>query len=226
MTKAKTYFTNSEPENIENLESTNLSVTGIGSFGTVTANTLGVGTTNPQYTLDVVGNINFSGSFFNNGADFVPEYSVVVGLSSYAQTAGISTVSQNLTGTPNVTVGIITAGSFVSSGSTAVYAGINTSTIDSNSISVHYMNFNTSNSAINISNFGPGKKTELIIRNNAPAGSRSVIIRTSTTSSNYQIVPTIFYSSGTITNGTISLSANDAIYVNIFNVDGTVIGKY
>ena len=240
MTKAKLYFTEGEPEDIEILEVTDLIVTGITSIGNVTSNTalvntLGIGTTNPQYNLDVVGNINLSGSISKNGASFVPQYSVIAGVATYAQsagiatysqTAGISTVAQNLTGTPNVTVGIITAGSFVSSGSTAVYVGINTSTIDSNSISVHYMTFDTASSAVNISNFGSGKKTELIIRNSSSAGARSVIIRTSTTASSHQIVPTIVHSGGTITNGTVSISASSGLQINIFNVNGTVVGTY
>lgn len=231
MTKAKTYFTEGEPEDIEVLETTDLIVTGISSIGNVTSNTalvntLGIGTTNPQYNLDVVGDINFSGSALKNGTTFVPQYSNVAGISTYAQSAGISTVAQNLTGTPNITVGIITANSFISSGSTAVYAGINTSTIDSNSISVHYMTFGTTNSAINISNFDSGKKTELIIRNSSAAGARNVIIRTSTTSSSHQAVPTIVHSGGTITNGTVSIPASSGLQVNIFNVNGAVVGTY
>jgi len=38
------------------------------------------------------------------------------GIATYASTSGISTVSQGLTGTPNITVGVVTATSFFGSG--------------------------------------------------------------------------------------------------------------
>lgn len=231
MTKAKSYFTEGEPEDIEVLEVTDLIVTGISSIGNVTSNTvlvntLGIGTTNPQYNLDVVGNINFSGSIVSNGTAFAPQYSNVSGISTYAQVSGISTVAENLTGTPNITVGIITASSFVSSGTTAVYVGINTSTIDSNSVSVHYMTFDTTGNVVEISNFNSGKKVELIIRNSSIIGPRNIIIRTSTTSTLHQVVPTIVYSGGTITNGIVSIPASSGLQINIFNVNGSVVGTY
>lgn len=231
MTKAKTYFTEGEPEAIEVLETTDLIVTGISSIRNVTSNTvivntLGIGTTNPQYNLDVVGDINLSGSITNNGAPFVPQYATVAGVATYAQSAGISTVASNLTGTPNITVGVVTAGSYVSSGSTVVFAGSNTSTIDSNSVSVHYMTFDTTSSAVNISNFDSGKKVELVVRNSSGAGARNVIIRTSTTASSHQTVPTIIHSGGTITNGTVSIPTSSGLQINIFNVNGTVVGTY
>ena len=49
----------------------------------------------------------------------IATYATSAGVATNAYTAGIATVAQGLTGTPNVTVGIITANSFVKSGGTA-----------------------------------------------------------------------------------------------------------
>ena len=42
-----------------------------GSYGTYTNTSVGIGTSVPQYDLDVNGDINFSGSFYQNGSQFV-----------------------------------------------------------------------------------------------------------------------------------------------------------
>lgn len=229
MTRAKTYFTDKDPENIDVLEVTDLIVTGITSIGIVTtssirtgiltASSIGVGTTSPQYTLDVYGDINFTSSLRKNGVPYTFDNV------SYASTAGIATVAQGLTGTPNITVGIVTAGSYVSSGTTAVYIGINTSVIDSNTTSVHYITFDTSSSAVNISNFTSGKKVDIIARNTS-GGSRNLIIRTSTTTTGHTIVSPILHASGTITNGTIPIGQSNGFIITIHNINGTVVGSY
>ncbi len=239
MTRAKTYFTDNDPENIDVLETTDLIVAGIASIGnlsvdSVSLTTLGIGTTNPQYTLEVIGDINFTGSLLKDGEAFIAEYSNasgistysnVSGISTYSNVSGISTVAQGLTGTPNITVGIVTAGSYVSSGTTAVYSGINTSVIDSNTTSVHYITFDTNSSAVNISNFTSGRKVDIIARNSS-GSNRTLIIRTSTTTTEHTIVSPILHASGTITNGAIPIGQSNGFIITIHNVNGTVVGAY
>ena len=111
-----------------------------GNIGIATTVTpyVGIGTTNPTSKLTVVGDVLVSGvltatSF--TGTVFSASYADVAGVSTYAQiaglsttaitagyasTAGISTVSQGLTGTPNITVGTITANSASFSGNVSI----------------------------------------------------------------------------------------------------------
>ena len=152
-------------------------------------------------------------------------YASTAGIATYADAAGISTTSQGLTGTPNITVGVITASAYVATGTTAVYAGINTSTIDSNTTSFHYVTFDTTNSGVNISNFISGKKFEILCRNSS-IGSRNIIIRSSITTTGHTALPQIVHSAGTITNGTISIAAGSGIHINVFNMNGTIVGSY
>ena len=61
----------------------------------------------------------------------IATYSTTAGVSTYASTAGIATVAQELTGTPNITVGVVTASSFYGDGTnltgivTSIVAGTN-----------------------------------------------------------------------------------------------------
>ena len=66
----------------------------------------------------------------------IATYATSSGIATYASTAGISTVAQGLTGTPNITVGVVTATSFVGpltgNASSATYAassGVSTNVI-------------------------------------------------------------------------------------------------
>ena len=61
---------------------------------------VGIGTTIPGYDLDVSGSINLSGNLYQNGSEFIV---------SYATSAGIATVAEGLTGTPDITVNNVTA---------------------------------------------------------------------------------------------------------------------
>jgi hypothetical protein len=203
---------------------------------------IGVATSQPLARFHVTGNSRFTGSVYVTGivtaAYFVGDgsglYNVGDGYSTLfngIDTAGISTfsdlyVSNDLVvgGDANV-AGIITASSFVSSGTTAVYTGINTSTVDSNTTSFHYITFNTSNSGVNVSNFTSGKKFEIVARNNA-AGSRTLVVGTSNTSAGFTTVPRIVHSGGEITNGTITINSNSGLLISIFNMGGTVIASY
>ena len=97
-----------------------LQVTG----GTYVSGNLGVGSTNPAYTVSVVGDINFSGSLYQNGTLFTSGSS-----SQWVSTAaGIHTLSNVGIGTTNPTsklsvtgnanfTGVVTATSFSGDGS-------------------------------------------------------------------------------------------------------------
>ena len=93
----------------------------------INADRIGIGTTNPTSALTVVGDVLVSGivtatSFSGNATSAtyatsagIATYATSSGIATfattagYATTAGISTVAQGLTGTPNISVGIITA---------------------------------------------------------------------------------------------------------------------
>ena len=93
----------------------------------INADRIGIGTTNPTSALTVVGNVLVSGivtatSFSGNATSAtyatsagIATYATSSGIATfattagYATTSGISTISQGLTGTPNISVGIITA---------------------------------------------------------------------------------------------------------------------
>jgi hypothetical protein len=146
-------------------------------------------------------------------------------------TTGISTftdllVTRDLTVNRNANIaGIVTASSFVSSGTTAVYVGIGTTTVDSNTTAFHYVTFDTTNTRVNISNFTSGKKFEIVARNSS-AGSRDLIVGTSNTSAVFTTVPRIVHAAGTITTGTISINATSGLLISIFNMGGTIIASY
>ena len=192
MTKAKLYFTDTDSQEINDLEVTNLSASGI-----ITAT-------------------QFSGSFIG-----ISTLSV-----GYADTAGISTTSQGLTGTPNITVGIVTAAAYVATGTTAVYAGgVGVSTVNSNTTAFHYITYDSNLSGVDISNFTPGKKFEIIARNTT-GNNRTVVIKTSTTTTGHTAVPVIIGapSGTTVTNGTFTLNS-EGVHINVFNMNGTVVGS-
>jgi hypothetical protein len=69
------------------------------------ANT-GIGTTNPTAALHVFGNSIYTGIITAQSFSGTATTAITAG---YATTAGISTTSQGLTGTPNISVGIVTA---------------------------------------------------------------------------------------------------------------------
>ena len=97
-------------------------------------NSIGIGTTIPEFTLDVRGSIScsediiatgiitansFSGEVSYANVSGIATYATTAGISTYATTAGIatytttagiSTVSQGLTGSPNIITGITTVG--------------------------------------------------------------------------------------------------------------------
>jgi len=86
---------------------------------------IGIGSTSPTTKLDVSGTVkatSFSGSgsgLTNISASYsttagISTYATTAGIATnatYATTAGISTVAQGLTGTPNISVGIVTSSS-------------------------------------------------------------------------------------------------------------------
>ena len=98
---------------------------------------VGIGTTNPQGTLQVGTGVTIYGnsgivsatSFYGDGSNLsaviadsatTATYASTSGIATYAETAGIATNAQGLTGTPNITVGIITASSGEFSGNVSI----------------------------------------------------------------------------------------------------------
>jgi hypothetical protein len=156
----------------------------------------------------------------------ISSYSSISGISSYSYISGISTTSQGLTGTPNITVGIVTAAAYVATGTTAVYAGsVGVSTVDSNTTAFHYITYDTNSSAVNISNLTSGKNFNIVARNSS-GGNRTIIIRSSTTTSGHTALSQIVHSGGTITNGTITIASGAGLNIGVYNMNGTIIGSY
>lgn len=183
---------------------------------------IGIGTTNPTERLDVIGNGKFSGTV--TAQEFIGDINItqlnIVGVSTLGVTSTTNLTSQQV----NVS-GIVTAATYVAAGTTAVYAGaVGVSTVDSNTTAFHYITYDTNLSGVNISNFGPGKKFEIIARQ--PTGNnRTIVIKTSTTTTGHVAVPMIVNSGGNITNGTFTLNSN-GIHLTLFNMNGTIIGGY
>ena len=129
--------------------------------GIHTLSNVGIGTTNPTSALTVSGDVKVTGiitasSFSGNASSAtyatssgiatyssnagiatfatsagIATYATSAGIATYSSNAGIATNAQGLTGTPNLNVGIITATSFVGSGTnltgivTSIVAGTN-----------------------------------------------------------------------------------------------------
>lgn len=114
---------------------------------TISSSNIGIGSTQPTTKLSVVGVVSAT-SFTGSGANLTSvtaSYATTAGIATYATTAGIATNAQNLTGTPNISVGIITSSSNLN------VAGITTSNqtrflsvaerllrIDGNTVSIAY----------------------------------------------------------------------------------------
>jgi hypothetical protein len=64
----------------------------------------------------------------------ISTYAQTSGISTYASTAGVATVAQGLTGTPNITVGIVTATSY--NGSGATLTGVITSLVAGTNVTI------------------------------------------------------------------------------------------
>ena len=105
----------------------------------------------------------------------VSTVSSVAGFATYATSAGVSTLSQGLTGTPNVTVGIITATRFVGSGISLT--GIVTSITAGSGISI-----NQSTGNVTITATGGGSQTldQTLALGNSSSRGMSVGVLTAT----------------------------------------------
>lgn len=113
----------------------------------VSSSNIGIGSTQPTTKLNVVGVVSAT-SFTGSGVNLTSvtaSYATTAGIATYATTAGVSTNAQNLTGTPNISVGIITSSSNLN------VAGITTSNqtrflsvaerllrVDGNTVSIAY----------------------------------------------------------------------------------------
>ena len=78
---------------------------------------VGINTTSPNVALDVVGDASVSGVITATSFSGTVTSATTAG---YATTAGIATVAQGLTGTPNITVGVITTSSLEVSGNVSI----------------------------------------------------------------------------------------------------------
>lgn len=93
-----------------------------------------------RVTISVGSSIIISGIVTTADYASVAGYSTASGISTYATTAGIATLSEGLTGTPNLNVGVITATSYRGSGAnltgiiTTLVAGSNVSITQSSGI--------------------------------------------------------------------------------------------
>ena len=83
-----------------------------------TTEKVGVGTTNPSYKMDVVGDINFTGTLYQNGSVFSSGISHVVEDTTPQLGGNLDINGKNITGTGNANItGVVTATSFSGSGS-------------------------------------------------------------------------------------------------------------
>lgn len=100
------------------------------SSGINTLGKVGVGTTNPSSTLDVLGDVKISGVV--TASSFVGD---VIGTASLASVATTAITSQGLSGTPNITVGIVTSSSTIVGSAVSINStGINITGITTTSI--------------------------------------------------------------------------------------------
>jgi hypothetical protein len=94
--------------------------------GLYNLNNVGIATTNPTSTLTVAGTGLFTGIV--TASSFVGNLTGTATNAGYAQTAGVSTTSQGLTGSPNITVANLTATGISTLGTVQISSGIVTAT--------------------------------------------------------------------------------------------------
>jgi hypothetical protein len=89
---------------------------------------------------------NVAGGGGNSG------YANTAGIATYATSAGISTVAQGLTGTPNITVGAVTASTLAKSGGTSIQFLKADGSVDNNTYLTSYLETDNLNSVTNRGN--------------------------------------------------------------------------
>ena len=156
---------------------------GIGSTQVPNGVRLAVG--NIRLTDNTVTATTFSGSLSGNATSStyasiagIATYSTTSGVSTYASTAGVATVAQGLTGTPNITVGIVTATSY--NGSGATLTGVITSLVAGTNVTITQ---SSGIATISASGGGGGSQTldQTLALGNTSALGMSVGVITATT---------------------------------------------
>jgi hypothetical protein len=155
--------------------------------GTTDKITVGSGLTITSSEILIGSNIIDSGGLSGNASSAT--FATTAGIATFATTAGISTVSEGLTGTPNITVGVTTATSFVKSGGTSSQFLKADGSVDSSTYLTSYTETDTLNSVTG--------------RGNSTANGISVGVLTATTG-NYSGIVT---SSGAIISGTTTAAS-------------------
>jgi hypothetical protein len=181
---------------------------GIGSTQVPNGVRLSVG--GVQFTendLSVVRNINASGivtasSFSGNASS-----------ATYASTAGVATVAQGLTGTPNITVGVVTATSFVKSGGTSSQFLKADGSVDSSTYLTSYTETDTLNSVTGRGNSTANGISVGILT--ATSGNFSGIVTSSGANVSGIVTATSFSGSGANLTGIVtSIVAGDNITIS------------
>lgn len=185
----------------------------------------------PLRTAGIKINDNFSEiySTFGDGSNLNPTVNLAIN-ANYANTSGISSNAVNLIYEPSIVVesvtstGIITASNYDSPGTSGSFTSVGVATISSELQSFYYVQ-HSSTMNIDISDFTPNRRFEVICRNTS-GSAQTVVIRTSQTDSGHVTVPFLFgFNSTTVTNGNLSISASRGSRITLYNdLNGDIFG--
>ena len=180
-------------------------VTATSFSGPLTGNVTGTATT--ATNLADAANIT-TGTI--NSARLSGTYNIDV---SYASTAGVATVAQGLTGTPNIVVGVVTATSFVKSGGTSSQFLKADGSVDTSTYLTSYSETDTLNSVTGRGNSTANGISVGILT--ATSGNFSGIVTSSGANISGVVTATNFVGSGSRLTGIVtSLTAGTGISIN------------